>query len=149
MADVEKQVCECPTCGHKHVTSPRKIHVTKDMVRGLVQVYSFCKGKGDYHFTRKEVKPLFAGETLTATFGNWIYFGGILFKPEGKRGYWGINMERATAFLKGDLLIPEYVVKDPVTKDVTQSMGRVNVHNVKGVYELLDENGDFNVEYVS
>jgi len=146
--DVKREVCVC-SCGHRHVLNPRKIAITKDMVFGLKQVFEHCKRSGDYHFRRRDVKALFgANETLTATFGNLIYFGGILFKPDGKRGYWGINMQRAELFFANQLLVPEYVIKDPVTNVIEYSTSRVVMSNVKGIYDFLDANGDFKVEYV-
>jgi len=145
-SDVERVTCAC--CGR--VLSKRKVSITKDMVFGLRQVYKHCKETGDYRFRRRDVKALFgANETLTATFGNLIYFGGILFKPDDKkRGYWGINMQRAELFFANQLLVPEYVIKDPVTNVIEYSTSRVVMSNVKGIYDFLDANGDFKVEYV-
>ena len=141
----ETHTCDC---GHVHTISKRKISISSTMVRGLAIAYDYCKNRGDWHFTRKEIKHLFGGdETLTATFGDLIYFGGILFKPDGKRGHWGINFDRAELFLNNRATVAKYVIKDPVTKEVTPSETRVLMKQVKGVASMLDDEGEFVVEY--
>ena len=150
MKTINKETHQC-SCGHIHVVSSRKIPISKNMVRGMNLVYNYCKERSpeasEYRFTRKEVKHLFGNdETLTATFGNLVYFGGILFKYN--RGNWGIHMDRARLFLQNNATVPEYVTKHPITGEITKSESRVLMKHVKGMREFLDSRGEYIVEYM-
>lgn len=134
----------CPTCGQ--IISKRKIALYRGMVYSLSKVYKWCVENNTHNFTRKQIKHLFKSENETARFGDWVMFGGLLYKPEGRRGIWGMNMQRTTNFLNGDYSIPTVIWKDPVTKQLTKEDYRF-IREIPGLSRFLDEDGFYIVEY--
>lgn len=133
----------CPTCGQS--VNRRRINCTKAMVSALIKVREWCIANGRTEFSRAEIKHLFTTETETATFGDWVHFGGMLYKPAG-RGSWGIHMDRATEFLAGRAAIKISVWHDPLAKTYTPD--RIGtIRDVKGISAYTNAAGDFIVEY--
>lgn len=96
--DVRGKV-SCPHCGT--VRNWRKLKLTKTHLEALRRVYRWCGEHVRHEFSRKDIKHLLDTDTMIATFGDLVHFGGILYRPEGKqRGHWGMNMRRASAFLR-------------------------------------------------
>lgn len=136
----------CPHCGQ--TINRREITPTKIMVKALIEILTYCKTNKKTKFTREEIRPYIlhmGSETITATFGNWIYFGaGMIFK-EGK-GNWGLNIERVEKFLKGDWIIPLKVAKKGKSNDI-EVLESGTVWKIKGVQELMTPEGQFPIFY--
>ncbi len=132
----------CPHCGQS--INERNIALTKAMVRSLEAVLRWCDEKNVHEFRRRDVKHLFRSETETATFGNWVYFGGIFYKHG--MGNWGINKERARAFLAGQLSITLSIWYNPLTHE-TEVERAGTIDRVPGIAAFLDKEGDFLAEY--
>ena len=137
----------CPTCGQS--VNRRKITLTKEMVATLIRLYHWCGENRRHEFSRKDIKELIVGDVEIATFGNWIYFGGLFYRPQGEhhlKGHWGLNMKRAKAFIRGEHPINTVAWKDPLTGEVELSEKQY-IYQVKGVSSHLDENYQFVAEY--
>lgn len=135
-----KQICPC--CGQS--VNKRRIALNKSMVISLKKIYLWCREKGVHEFKTSEINHLFGSTTESARFGDWVFFGGIFYKKE--KGDWGLNTERAAAFLKGQLQITIAVWKDPLTKEVTVAeVGAI--HKVKGIAAFVDPQGNYCVQY--
>src|SRR3990167_6152427 len=104
---INKEVCPC--CGQS--INKRQIGLFKGMAEALWNVYCWCVERNRHEFERKEIKHLFRNENITARFGDWVFFGGLVYK-NGK-GFYGLNMERCKEFFQGRLAIPTIVTKDP------------------------------------
>jgi hypothetical protein len=141
MKTINKQVC--PHCGQS--VNKRKINLDKTLVRALVKIYQWCQETGRHEFERHEIKHLFKTETETATFGNWVHFGGIFYKTGG-RGHWGINLPRAAEFLTGKSSITLAVWHDPIT-NTNEVAETGTIHRVKGIAAFISPAGEFVVEY--
>ena len=112
----EKQFCEkCGQC-----TSEREIALYRGLVTALWRVYKWCRQKGVHEFIRKDVKHLFTNENDTARFGDWVLFGGLVYK-KGK-GHYGLNLERCNDFFSGELAIPTRLWKNPVTGEIKKEI---------------------------
>lgn len=132
----------CPHCGQS--VNERNIALTKVMVKSLEKVLRWCDEKNIHEFKRRDAKHLFTSETESATFGNWVFFGGIFYKHG--MGNWGLNKDRARAFLSGKLTITVAIWYNPLTKEITVDReGTVN--QVPGIAAFLTEEGDFLAEY--
>ena len=138
---MKKEKNKCPTCGH--VIDKRKISLFFGMLTALRDVEKWCKEKGRHEFKMREVKHLFT-PVQYATFGNWVYFGGIIYK--GGVGKYGLNMERCDLFFKNKLVIPMWVMKDPVTKQIEKGDYGL-ARDIPNLTKFLDSEGLFEPEY--
>lgn len=136
----------CPHCGQ--TINRRELVLTKTLVRALVDVYNWCIEHQTPYFTRKQVQKIFltsGNETMTATFGDWIYFSsGLVFKQ--KRGSWGLHLERVESFLRGKIEISTRIAKRNGSKQI-EVLETGTVFDVKGVSELLNTAGEFTINY--
>ena len=143
----EKTYCVCK-CGHKHIIDKREIRLFHEMVESLARVYKWCVEKNRKTFRRKEVRHLFKSENESAHFGDWIYFGGMAYHPEGTvKGTWGVNFERCEKFFSGGSVIPTRVLKDPITHEI-EKFDYKHESDIPGLHKFLDENGLYNPNYV-
>lgn len=132
----------CPMCGQS--VNERKIQLTAEMVSMMLDVYKWCLENGKHEFERKEIKHLIKTETMTARFGDLVWFGGLMYKKE--KGKWGMNMERTRGFFNKNFSIPTVVYLDPLTKEHEFAEEKW-VHQVKGIKCFLDEHGEYIIEY--
>lgn len=134
----------CSLCGQ---TEPelRQVPITKQLVAALWHVYRWCERERRHEFRRRDVTEEIKrsyGEVATGNFGYLVHFGGILYRPDGKkRGYWGMNMERARAFFRGEYRVPERIV---IRAGQVVERGRdIAVSEVPSVSEFFDANDDY------
>lgn len=139
MSDSKK----CPTCGQN--ISEREIALYRGLVVALWKVFNFLGEKGSgYKFSRKEIKHLFTEEGETARFGDWVFFGGLVFKYA--KGQYGLNIERCESFFRGEYEIPIRVWKNPVTGEIKREDYRT-IHKIPKLIECLNEDGSYNARY--
>jgi len=134
------EVIRCDKCGG--IISERQIGLFNGMVEALLKVWQWAEEHHKYEFARKEVKHLFKNENESARFGDWILFGGLVYRPDGKKGTYGLNLERVKALFLGELEIPTTLWKNPVTHEIRKEDYR-SVGNIKNLSEFLDENNEF------
>ena len=140
----------CPACGRKRGNESREVALFREMVMALHSVYAYCLTQNKFTFTRKEIKerclaPL--GENVTARFGDWKLFGGIVYKylEEGtKKGHYGFNKERAEQFFANKLAIPTRVILYKDGREM-ESFDHKTISQIRGLIDLLDENGNFKI----
>lgn len=132
----------CPTCGQSINT--REIGLYRGMVDALSSVYKWCQEKGRHEFTRKEIKHLLKNDGQIARFGDWVLFGGLVYKHG--RGHYGLNMERCAGFFSGVAAIPTTIYEDPLTKQITPAKFRT-IKNIPGLGAYLDENQNYQTKY--
>jgi hypothetical protein len=140
MATVNRQVC--PHCGQ--TINKREIALFSGMVKALFKVWQWCEEKGVHEFQRKDIKHLFKTENEVARFGDWVWFGGIVYK-NGK-GHYGFNVERIKKFFAGQLEIPVRIYKDPLSDEIIKSDYRT-IKGIPHLVEFLDENNEFIARY--
>jgi hypothetical protein len=140
MTTLHKQTC--PTCGQS--VNERQIALFKEMVDTLKEVYTWCREHGRHEFSRKDVKHLFRGESVSARFGDWVFFGGLVYKE--KKGSYGLNMERCYEFFTNRLSIPTLVLKNPLTDEVEKKEWRT-ITGIPALSNFLDQNQEFIAKY--
>lgn len=135
----------CEHCGS--IISEREIALYFGLVRALWRVYQFVSGNDEgYRFTRRDIKHLFKSESDTARFGDWVHFGGLVFK-EGKARY-GLNRTRCREFFEGTLSIPKRVWKNPITGETRKDTADyVFIDGIPNLKELLDAEGYYQWRY--
>lgn len=78
----------CPLCKQlKRKT--RKIAIFNGMVQALAEVFRYCERKGSFEFTTREIKRDYLepyGTNVTARFGDWDYFGGLILAKRNTDG---------------------------------------------------------------
>lgn len=115
--NIDLDASRCPVCGLKKVNKARTVALFAEMVTALRAVYGYCKYKNSYVFERKEVKERYLaplGENVTARFGDWKLFGGLLYTPthdgKEKKGHYAFDVERTEAFLANKIAIPTKLI---------------------------------------
>jgi hypothetical protein len=136
----------CPTCGQS--VNARIITLHKIMVKSLIQVWWWCQKSNRHEFKRKDINPILEknGTTVTANWGNWVYFGGLVYKPDGKAS-WGLNMDRVGQFIRGDLSIPTKVSKNPLTREIVK-FDYKTIREIPSLNQYLDDNRQYIVQYL-
>lgn len=150
MTTLNKQ--SCPTCGRS--ANVREINLFAGMVQALWKVVKWCREKHQWEFKRRDIKHLFSNENEIARFGDWILFGGLVYRPvnhkgKTKKGTYGINLIRAEQFFRGELQIPLTILKDPLIQG-ENSLQKTNygtIHDVKSLKEFLDKDNEFIARY--
>jgi hypothetical protein len=138
----EHVIERCPTCGH--TVSDREISLYSGMVRALWLVYKWCLGKNRYEFTRKDIKHLFKNENDTARFGDWVMFGGLIYKL--KKGSYGLNLERAEQFFAGRYRIPLRLLKNSATGNLSK-LEEGTIKDIPTILKFLNEDGEYITMY--
>lgn len=139
MRVINKRVC--PYCGQS--INERKISLFRGMVVPLARVYRWCVEHNRHEFSRKDIKHLLIGDNQIARFGDWVMFGGLLYKKG--RGQWGMNMERTKAFLDGSITIPTTIWKNPINGELQKEDNRY-IKDIPNLSIYL-EDGYYIVEY--
>lgn len=137
---INKQVCEC--CGQS--INERQIGLFVGMIEALFLVYKWCMDRGIHEFKRKEIKHLFKNENMTARFGDWVFFGGLVYKSD--KGSYGLNIERCQDFFSGRSAIPSLITKNPMTGEIKKYNERF-IHEVPHLSSFLSDNQDFIARY--
>lgn len=123
---------KCPCCNAG--IEDRTISLNTSMVQALYAVCKWCTEKDIHEFETRDVKHLWS-KTQYATFGDLVWFGGLIYK-NGKANY-GINLDRARAYFKGDTIIPLYVTLNQITNEIVdRKEGKIS--EVKNITEWLD-----------
>lgn len=142
----DRQICVCSTCGDKHNVAEREIALYQGMIKALWQAFLWCKHNKVHEFKLKDMPPQLQRLLTYDRFRDWKMFGGIVYKPEKKGIPYGINMERADAFFKGDYKVPKRVWKDPVTGELTPEEYST-VKEIPELWKLLNEDNDYIARY--
>lgn len=131
----------CHSCGQ--TINSREISLFSGMVKALFEVAKWCKENNQYEFTRKDIKHLLKNDGQIARFGDWVLFGGLVYK-KGK-GHYGINIDRTRKFYANQLEIPIAVTKSPTGGIETLRTG--TILNVPNLSQFLDENLMYKAKY--
>lgn len=142
MPTINKQ--SCPTCGQS--VNQREIGLFSGMVTALQAVYKWCQEKDRYEFTHKDIKHLLKDDNQIARFGDWVMFGGLVYK-NGKGNY-GLNKERCDNFFNNQYTIPTIIYKNPLTKELQKERYRY-FNQIPGLNKYLDQKKQFVARYRS
>lgn len=111
----------CPCCNAN--IEDRTIALYSGLIKALYDVCKWCQEKQVHEFEMRDIRHLLQKNEYTR-FGDLVRFGGIVYK-KGKASY-GIHMERARAFFKGESEIPLYITVNQITNEVVdKKMGKV------------------------
>lgn len=141
----------CPNCGR--ILEKREIAIFDGMLKSLWNVFKWCLEKEKHEFDRKEIEEFLVGGNQKARFGDWVLFGGLVYRPEVKpgkikKGHFGLNIERCDQFFKNKLSIPSRLWKDPITDEIDKVDYRF-AREIPGLIELLDEDGFYKARYAT
>lgn len=142
MPTLNKQ--SCPTCGQS--VNEREIALFRGMVDALWRVFKWCEEQHTHEFTRKDIRHLLGDESSRAHFGDWILFGGLVYRREKKKGHYGINRPRLLDFYTGKLAIPTRIYKNPLTKELRFDDERL-IHEIPQLKNFLDEHNEYIAVY--
>ena len=140
----KKEHNRCPHCGH--IIDKREIAIFKGMLESLAMVYDWCRQKRRHEFSRKEIEQFLISGSQKARWGDWVLFGGLIYKIE--KGRWGLNLERTEDFLFGSRIIPIRGWKDPITGEFTPTEHSTRA-GIPGIQKFLDESGIYQAKYTS
>ena len=138
------KICRCPVCNSK--ISDRIISLYSGLINTLYKVYCWCGEKRRHEFENKDVQHFF-NKNDYARFGDLIRFGGLVYKPEKKKGSYGINMSRAKEFFEGKRKIPVQIVLNQITNEIVAAT-YVYVYDFPNILELLNKDGLYDYEKV-
>lgn len=132
----------CEHCGS--ITSEREIALYRGLVIALWRVYKWAEQKNVHEFSRKDIKHLFVNENDTARFGDWVMFGGLVYKL--KKAKYGLNMERCDKFFKDQYAIPTKIYKNPITGELRQEDIRT-MRQIPTIMTMLNADGEYVARY--
>lgn len=124
----------------------RHISLFEGMVDALWEVYKYCCRNKQHDFTRKQVKHLFTNENEVARFGDWLFFGGLVYRPDRIKGHYGLNMQRCWEFFTGKLAIHSSVWKNPITHELRYDELRT-ISQIPALKDFMNSKKEFTVEY--
>lgn len=136
-----KEKRRCLACGH--IIERRQIALYSGLVYTLWRVFEWCKQKGRHEFQTKDIKHFF-NLNSSARFGDLVMFGGLVYKD--KKAHYGLNMARCEEFFAGRYKIPEWVLKDPITGNITQGPD-ITLSEVPHLDKFLNQDGEFRASY--
>lgn len=110
----------------------------------LWEVYKWAIEHGVHEFERKDIKHLFKNENDSARFGDWVMFGGLVYKH--KKAHYGLNMERCDEFFKGKYQIPTVIWKNPVTGELRKEDYRF-IEGIPSIMKYLDTDRSYITRY--
>lgn len=142
---IGNNIQHCPTCGQS--VNEREIALFRGMIPALWAVFKWCEEKKTHEFSRKDVKHLLGDESSRAHFGDWILFGGLVYRREHKRGLYGLNKERLIEFFSGKLEVPTKIYKNPLTKELRKEDYRT-IKAIPGLTDFLTAEGDYMANYI-
>ncbi len=132
----------CQYCGH--IIDKREIALFDGMVYALWRVFEWCLQKDIHEFDRKDIEQFLIGGNEKARFGDWVMFGGLVYKRA--KGKYGINIERCNDFFANRLAIPSRIWKDPITGGLDM-VDYKKMREIPGLVEFLDENKNYKARY--
>lgn len=148
---VVNQVKHTCSCGHEHTISKRPVHIEKQMVAAMIDVFRWAEEKGVHEFDRKDINhiTLRHGSTVNSNWGYVSWLTGIFYHPEGKRGKWGVHRGRMIEFMHGKRRICIAAEIDPTKpKSENKTMLKyATIDQIPHIGEFLDENREFIVAY--
>ena len=134
----------CPNCGH--IIDKREIALFNGMREALARVLKWCVEKKVHEFKRKDIEHLLLDGNQKARFGDWVYFGGLVYK-RGK-GKYGLVINRCDDFFRNKISIPSRVWKDPITKEIIKVDYKF-ARDIPGLARFLGEDGFYKARYAS
>lgn len=136
----------CPYCNGS--IKDRKIALYKGLIDSLYQIYCWCGKNRKHEFHTKDIRHLL-GQINYTRFGDFVRFGGILYKPKinGKsvKALYGINMARAKEFFAGQRTIPLQITLDQITGEIIEET-RGKVSDFPELYQLLKKDGMYDYD---
>jgi len=132
----------CQYCGH--IIDKREIALFDGMVYALWRVFEWCSQKEIHEFCRKDIEHCLIGGNEKARFGDWVMFGGLVYKRA--KGHYGLNMERCDNFFSNKLKIPSRIWKDPITGGLDM-VDYKTMREIPGLVEFLDNDGSYKARY--
>jgi len=142
MVTLDKQ--NCPTCGQS--VNEREIVLFEELVRALFQVWLWAKKRGIHEFSRRDIKQFLTNENISARFGDWVLFGGLVYHPNHQKGEYGLNIPRCDEFFAGFRAIPTVAYKNPLTGVIRYEEPK-KLGQIKKLRSFLTENYEFIVKY--
>lgn len=132
----------CPTCNQSIGT--REIKMYTGLTKALWRVFCWAKAKDIDQFKRKDIKHLLLNENDTARFGDWVLFGGLVYKT-GK-GKYGLNLSRCEDFFSGKLEIPTLLLKNQLTGKCEPKEYR-RLDQIPSLMAFLNEDKEYITNY--
>ena len=136
----------CPYCNAN--IKDRKIALYKKLVDTLYQIYCWCGKNRRHEFHTKDIRHLL-GKIEYTRFGDFVRFGGIVYKPkvdgESEKALFGINMARAKEFFSGQRDIPLQITVDQITGEIVDEV-RGKVGDFPELSAFIKSNGLYDHE---
>lgn len=144
--DHRNEIGRCPYCNANIKDRLASMH--KGLVDALYQVYCWCGKNKKHEFHTKDIKHLL-GHTEYARFGDFVRFGGLVYKPkvDGKseKAFFGLNMARAKEFFAGQRDIPLQITLDQITGEIVNEV-RGKVGDFPELSAFIKKNGLYDHE---
>ena len=142
--EFRNRIGHCQLCGQN--IKDRSMTLFKELIDALYDIYCWCGKNKKHEFKRGEVEHLLRGNNNYARFGDLVWFGGLVYKPDHKKAHWGLNMQRCREFFRGQREIPVQVTINQLTNEIVAKK-MVKIGDFPRLQDLLDKNGvyDYNM----
>jgi len=148
---LREKTATCPVC-YSNIKD-RKIALYAELIDALYEVYKWCGQFKRHEFETKEIKHLL-GKNEYARFGDLVRFGGIVYKPRNaddktRKGWFGINMQRAKEFFAGEREIPIQININQLNKEVIDKR-YIKIGDFPKLATMLKDHGlyDYEKDYI-
>lgn len=145
-ADFREHIGKCPLCNGN--VKDRKITIYQELIASLYRVYQWCLENEVHEFDIKKVRHLI-GKVEYTRWGDLVRCsGGIVYRAvdpksgKTRKGYYGINRERAGQFFRGERTIPMQTTLNQVTNERTE-VRSAYVRDLPDVASMLDKDGQY------
>lgn len=137
----------CPFCnGH---IEDRIESIYAELLTALYKVMRWCEEHGRHEFQTKDIRHLL-GQINYTRFGNLVHYGGVVYpiKDESgkrKRGYFGLNIERAREVFANKRPFPMAKKIDMITGECIEETC-VLVKDIPALAKFIDADGNYHPE---
>ena len=140
--EFRNKIGKCELCGQN--IKDRTVVIYQGLIDALYKVYKYCGKEQVHEFEMKDIRHLL-GRNEYARFGDLVRFGGLVYRPESRKGLFGLNMARTKEFFYGLRKIPISITLNQLTGEIIDSH-YVSIGDFPELKDLLTKDGLYDPE---
>lgn len=147
MNENRNEIKYCPFCNN-HIED-RVESIYAELINAMYQVMRWCEQNKVHEFKLAEVKHLL-GQINYARFGNLVHYGGVIYPIKNKRGtrkrgYFGMNLERAREVFANQRPFPMAKKYNLITGECIEETN-VYIKQIPALATFINADGEYRPE---